>query len=102
MGRRHRAALVNLTVGREVAVKTGAVPTGLTSDDLHHFWHDLQLRLGELRGRRGKNRFDLRRRKRCLQPRGLGLDHQIQRVKGLCTVERKEITGHDRQEGRTA
>ena len=26
VGRRHRAALVNLTVGREVAVKTGALP----------------------------------------------------------------------------
>ena len=34
--------------------------------------------------------------------RGLGLDHQIQRVKLLCTVDREEITGHDRQKGCTA
>ena len=102
MGRRHRAWLVHLTVGREVAVKTGAIPTGLTSDDLHHLGHNLQLRLGEFRGRRCKDRFELRRGKLCLQLRDLGLDHQIKRVKWLCTVDRKEIAGHDRQEGRTA
>ena len=99
---RHRAASVNLTIGGAVAIKTGAIPTGFTSDDLHHLRYNLQLRFGELRGRRCKDRFDLRRRKGCLQLRGLRLDHQIQRVKRLCTVEREEITRYDRQDGCTA
>ena len=101
MGCRHRAGLIDLAIRCSVAIKTGAIPTGFTGDDFDNLRNDLQLRLGEFRGRWCKNRFELCRRKRCLQPRGLGLDHQIQRVKGLRTVERKEIAGHDRQEGRT-
>ena len=37
VSRRHRAGLVDLTISGAVAIKTGAIPTGLASDDLHNF-----------------------------------------------------------------
>ena len=37
VSRRHSAGLVDLTVSGAIAIKTGAIPTGLASDDLHNF-----------------------------------------------------------------
>ena len=50
VGCRHGAASVDLSIGGAVAIKTGSIPTGFTSDDLHHIRYNLQLRLRELRG----------------------------------------------------